>query len=288
MKIRDLVETVYYRSLHPLGNIRQGQNIFESNWDVCVILDACRADLLEEVADEYSFLSEPTRKVSVDSKTDAWVRKTFSQANTHCLNKVSYVTANPFSREIPDESTLQSINHVWKYGWDDELGTVPPRVVTDRAISAFRDRNPESMLIHYLQPHVPFIPWEQNTPLERGNFGLNESGVNDTWQRLRDSKISAADVWHGYRKNLRHVLDEINLLLNNIDANRVIITSDHGNGIGEWGIYGHPIHMPFNCVRVVPWVTTEANDHERHRPKDHQTQSEVDITEKLSALGYVE
>lgn len=112
MKARDLIETVYYRSLHPLGNIRQGENIFDSDWDVCIILDACRADLLEEVADEYSFLSESTRKVSVDSKTDAWVRKTFSQANSHSLGNVSYITANPFSQEISDESILQSIDHV--------------------------------------------------------------------------------------------------------------------------------------------------------------------------------
>lgn len=57
--------------------------------------------------------------------------------------------------------------------------------------------------------------------------------MDDTWQRLRDSKISVADVWHGYRENIRHLLDEVDVLLIDIDDNRVVVNLNHGNGIGE-------------------------------------------------------
>ncbi|MFC7135343.1 hypothetical protein ACFQJ3_19670 [Salinibaculum sp. GCM10025337] len=287
LKVPDLLEPIYYKSLHPIGNLRRGENIFDTNWDLCLILDACRFDLLQEVSDEYSFLSNPDSKLSVDSKTDAWTRKTFSRADAHSLNDTAYVSANPFSQEIPDESQLDSIDHVWEYGWDQEGGTVPPRVITDRAIQKHRSDSPESLLVHYLQPHVPFIPWEQKTPLGRGNFGLNGDGANDTWQRFRNSELSLSEVWKGYRENLRYVLDEVKLLLENVDAERVVITSDHGNGVGEWGIYGHPIHMPFSCVRKVPWVTTTAEDRGTHMPQEYEAASETTTTEKLRALGYV-
>ena len=233
MRIPAPIELIFLRSLHPVGNLRQGENIFTSDWDLCIILDACRYDLLLEVAGEYSFLSDPASKISVDSKTDAWTRKTFSRANVSHLENTTYVTANPFSRQISEPANLHSIDHVWQYGWDDDDGTVLPRIVTDRAISASRNGSQDSLLVHYLQPHVLFVPRKENTPLGRGNFGLDGRGTKDTWLRLRDSELTVKEVWDGYRQNLRYVLDEVALLLNNVDAEGTVITSDHGNGSGE-------------------------------------------------------
>jgi len=105
--------------------------------------------------------------------------------------------------------------------------------VTDRAISASRNESQDSLLAHYLQPHVTFVPWKENTPLGRGNFGLDGRGTKDTWLRLRDSELTVKEVWDGYRQNLRYVLDEVALLLNNVDAEGTVITFDHGDGSGE-------------------------------------------------------
>lgn len=286
-KTPDWLEPIYYKSLHPIGNLRPGENIFSNDWDLCIILDACRFDLFEEIVSEYPSIPTPEHKISVDSKTDAWTRKTFSRADEQELRKTTYVTANPFSREIPDESQL-SVDHVWKYGWDDREGTVLPRVITDRAIATHRSKRPKSLLVHYLQPHVPFVPWVKKTPLGRGNFGLDGDGVNDTWEQLRNSELSLTEVWEGYGENLRYVLDEVELLLKNVDAECVVITSDHGNGVGEWGIYGHPIHMPFSCVRKVPWATTTAEDRKTHNPSVYEPISKTTTKDKLTSLGYVE
>jgi len=35
-----------------------GTNIYERDWDALVVLDACRVDILREVADEYEFIDE--------------------------------------------------------------------------------------------------------------------------------------------------------------------------------------------------------------------------------------
>ena len=273
--------------MHPIGNLRQGENVFTSDWDLCVILDACRYDLLLEVAGKYSFLSDPTSKISVDSKTDAWTRKTFSRADVSHLENTTYVTANPFSRQISEPANLHSIDHVWQYGWDNDNGTVLSRIVTDRAISASRNGSQDSLLVHYLQPHIPFVPWEENTPLGRGNFGLDGRGTKDTWLRLRDSELTAKEVWDGYRQNLRHVLDEVALLLNNVNAKSTVITFDHGNGLGEWGIFGYPIHTPFDRIRKVPWVETKAVDQGTYTPSQYDVEKTGSVTEKLREPEYV-
>lgn len=287
--MREQIQSAYYKLLHPFGNLRTGENIFDTDWDVCIILDACRYDLFIESVDKYHFIDDPVSKISVDSKTDAWTRKTFSRANASDLRGVYYISANPFSREIPEPSQLEKVDHVWEYAWNENNGTVLPRAVTNRAISTFRDQKPKRLLVHYIQPHVPFIPWKDKTPIGRGNFGLDGEGTKHTWKKLESSELSVSEVWKGYKQNLRYVLDEIELLLDNIEGDNVVITSDHGNGIGEWGVYGHPIHIPFNSVRKVPWVVTEAKDNKTHNPDqyDVDTADKGNIQQKLQDLGYV-
>lgn len=48
------------------------------------------------------------------------------------------------------------------------------------------------------------------------------------------------------------VLDEVELFLNNINANKVVISSDHGETFGELGFYGHPAGCPHPVVKKVP------------------------------------
>jgi len=45
------------RTLRQLNRVRpDGTPIYEREWDVLVVLDACRLDLMEGVADEYEFI----------------------------------------------------------------------------------------------------------------------------------------------------------------------------------------------------------------------------------------
>jgi hypothetical protein len=138
-----------------------------------------------------------------------------------------------------------------------------------------------------MQPHVPFLDWEKQQPLKMGNFGAEEQAAEDTWGRLRAGEVEEDDVWSAYRRNLEIILDDIEILLNNVDALRTVVTSDHGNGMGEWGIYGHPLHMPFEPLRKVPWISTTAQDRQTHLPEEYETVTdETSIDDRLAALGY--
>jgi hypothetical protein len=194
---------------------------------------------------EYKFLHEINSIWSVDSKTHAWLEKTVDRTSVGTLEQTAYVTGNPFSDYVLDDNPFAKLEEVWRYAWNNELGIVPPRPITDRAIRLGRTEPFDRLLIHYMQPHVPFLDWEEQKPLSMGNFGTDDPRVRDTWGRLQDGEVDCDEVWKAYRQNLEIVLDDIILLLENLDAENVIITSDHGNGMAEWGIYTHPVHKSF-------------------------------------------
>lgn len=96
----------------------------------------------------------------------------------------------------------------------------------------------------------------------------------------------------GYMKNLRYVLDEVKILLENIDAENVVITADHGEAFAEWGnMKGHMLSDPNPHVKYVPWSTTTATDNRTHNPEYQERKHELDddeLTDRLKDLGYFE
>ena len=94
-------------------------------------------------------------------------------------------------------------------------------------------------------------------------------------------------VWEAYLNEIRFALDEVEIALNNIDAEKVIITADHGEAFGEYGIYGHTIGSLHPQVRHVPWVETTATDSNTYTPIIEETNAADASTEEiLDALEY--
>jgi len=264
-----------------LGN--PGTPVWERDWDVLLILDACRVDLMQEVADDYAFLDNFDTHESVASKSPNWIQRTFTDAHREHVDSAAYVTGNPFTSKV-DFREPPVLDEVWEYAWDDELSTVPARAITDRAISTWRESDAERMIVHYMQPHVPFVPHP-----DLGEYGSHDDfgdGFDDIWGRVGDD-LPYDEVWRAYRDNLHYVLEDIELLLQNLDADTVVISADHGNAIGEWGVYGHPPDRLLSVLREVPWVETSATDTGNYQPEtEAQSEVEGDVEDRLSALGY--
>ncbi|APW97052.1 hypothetical protein CHINAEXTREME_04375 [Halobiforma lacisalsi AJ5] len=265
----------------------RGTNVYERDWDVLIILDACRVDLLRSVADEYAFLedAEIERMESVGSMSKEWMAKTFTDEYDDEVANTTYVTSNVFSERILSGDRFGDLDEVWRYGWDDEHDTVPPRPVTDRAIRAARETDPDRLIVHYVQPHHPFLGLDAGFDAEPFGPALSDTVVD----ALRKDKIDFETFWAAYQDNLRRALEDVELLLENVDADRVAITADHGDALGEWGIYDHPVGCLHPSVRTVPWVTTSATDRETHEPDSdlEKRTADSDVEQRLQALGYV-
>lgn len=257
------------------------------DWNVCIVLDACRPDLLTEVTDEYGFLPRkiPTIRSSGSTSTE-WIEANFNTEFHRFLTETVYITGNPYTDQYSQLDELSLLDEVWRYAWDVESGTQPPRPLTDRAITVWRDQSPERMIVHYMQPHFPSIPDPLDSKMDLESFG-NE-WTNSVWDQLAAGELTDERVWEAYLENCRYVLDEVELLLDNLDASRVVITADHGNAFGEWGCYGHPRDTPVPWLQQVPWVETTGADNRTHVPDTYTSKSRVDTTvsDRLSALGY--
>lgn len=258
-----------------------GTPVYEREWDVLLILDACRLDLMEEVAGEYDFVEEVGSHVTVGSSSTAWMENTFTDEYADEVAETAYITANPFSAELLDPEDFYALEEVWADAWDDELETVRARDVTDRVIQFARREDPTYLVAHYMQPHASFVP--------RPEF---DRGITDAYERsvfrgVLRGRVSKDDLWDAYRENLRYVLEEVELVLNNVDADTVAISADHGEAIGEWGLYGHG-GPAIDVLRRVPWVTATGTDVGSHDPEVTTEAVDRTVADRLEQLGYIE
>lgn len=259
-----------------------GQPIYDREWDVLIILDACRADLMAEVENEYAFV-DSTSVTSLAGGSRTWMQRNFSETYREQTEETTYVTGNPFSDDILDENWFENVEEVWKYAWDDELNTVPARALTDVAIHEHRQRDPQRMIVHYMQPHHPFVPNPMDSGMNKNDLGDPDDPI---WDQVKSGEADENEVWGAYRENLRYVLDDVSLLLENLDAESVVVSADHGNAIGEWGFYGHG-DIPISAVREVPWCETTAEDSGEHEPELEPQNDGLEVEEKLKDLGYL-
>jgi hypothetical protein len=274
-----------------------GTNIFTRDWDALLILDACRVDALRMVADEYDFIDTVDSIVSVGSTSFEWMSKTFTRRHTDVIGKTAYVCGNPYlrwtfhDRDCPPAGdsipfgprkydtvypeTFAYLDDVTEYGIDDVLGVIPPETMTDRAVSVARTRDPGRLLVHYMQPHEPY-------------FTSDREAIENTRQRLESGNATREEAFDRYLDTLRVALDSVEVLLNNIDAENVVITADHGELFGEFGVHGHPIGFPHPHLKRVPWVETTASDSGSYEPTvvPQRDGPSDDLDEHLAHLGY--
>jgi hypothetical protein len=284
-------------SRHPIG-----QNVYESDWDLLIVLDACRVDVLEAVADDYDFIDSIDQVLSVGSHSREWLTGTFTNEWRHEVARTAMITGNGhtqpvfFDNEFPpketvplclpkwdvvDGDTFGRLEMVWQDDHPDGYG-VPPRSITDRTIATGRDENHDRLIAHYMQPHVPYIV----DAMREGREPTADESRG--WKRLKSGELDADTHWELYEANLRFVLDEVTILLSNVDAEQVVITADHGNAFGAFGAYGHPEGFLHPDVKVVPWVETSASDTGSHIPERRQEiEVSTSVEEHLEAMGYV-
>ena len=276
-----------------LGMFRQvgkrwnyGRRIYEYDWDLLIVLDACRADLMAEVADEYAYTSHESA-YSCASSSGEWHLKNFSDEYANERAETALVSANPYTDMHVEADNFRRLDEVWRTGFDSDAGTIPPERVVDSTIAAHRETDAKRIVAHFMQPHYPFRSEYEGGSGESGGIALeyDHTPWDTVWDRLRKGDISQEEAWAGYVDNLRYVLDHLGTLLQNVDAERVVITADHGNLLGEFGLYAHPQYVPIPALKRVPWIETSAVDTGEYEP-DEREKTDVSVDEQLEALGY--
>jgi arylsulfatase A-like enzyme len=285
---RELNRLVHTR----FGQLRMNPNgidIFERDWDNLVILDACRYDFFKEYVDLPGELSATETK---GPATYEFIRANF--ANRSLLDTV-YVGANVWYLKLQDEINSEIHDFIdLQHGEDDvefadrELNVVTPETVTKHAKKAAERYPNKRLIMHYLQPHHPFLG-------QRGRelFTKQSSSLIEVVADARP-RASRADVREAYRENLALVEPAVAELISKMRG-KTVVTSDHGEMLGERHDYfqirdyGHHRGI-FNRATVeVPWLVSEQGQRkeiEAEPAVERETREMAEINERLRDLGY--
>lgn len=262
-----------------------GIHVMEQDWDNLIILDACRYDLYER---EVDISDDLISVISKGSSTAEFLNKNFS-GNTY--NDTIYITANPHLVSQNLENNFFKSVQLWDTHWDEQLKTVHPSVVRDESLKIAQEYPNKRIIIHFIQPHYPFIGEtgrNMNHGTMKGNGLLYEERDSETvWELLENGELDSDKIWKAYTENLQITIPYVLDLIDNLEG-KSIVTSDHGNSFGKWGIYGHPPNEYTSELVKVPWHVFDSNARkEIHSEKPLNIKKKHDSVEKrLTDLGY--
>lgn len=272
------------------------QKPFERDWDHLVVLDAARFDVFERTYTK--FLDGDLAPVrSNASATPEWVHR-----NLKGSIEVEYFSANPFINSLNhpidrpgnvDYTTtpsnhVETIHDLWHTEWDDDTGTVLPEDV----VRYYRQTDTHGRtVVHFMQPHKPFLGHGSGGVLREGFRQLKSTGGLSTFQSLtgkygpriadtvfRSSTITKFGLLSGlgprsmaralvgdttetmmryHRENMEKALRHVERLVEEMDGT-VVVTSDHGEAFGERGVWGHDVETHIQPLVKVPWLEINA------------------------------
>lgn len=181
---------------------------------------------------------------------------------------------------------------LWETDWNDELGTVLPEPVLDRA-DAFLNGGNAPVVAHLMPPHAPYIAriddsWLHAYPQTDAWSHVVSDEVADTETisaqvAMASGEIDLVRARRGYRASVRSVWEAlVGYISDWVDRGwSVVVTADHGETFGrpgELGLYGHP-----NRCHIAPLVEVPFERFSRPETEDDVAAS---VEEKLRALGY--
>jgi len=203
---------------------------------------------------------------------------------------------------------MSKIIDAWNFLWNEDLGTVPPDKLTMLAMNIITRHRNKRVVVHYLQPHAPYItpkfrtvgylnlqsnpPLSYSVEMKRYNKLLSvEKRVlrainifqklglrNAFYSYLRIRKMlglpplnpvddfirryGVEKIFEAYASNLMIVIANVAALIDGIRRLRpnakIVITSDHGECLGEQGCLEHPAGVEIAQLREVPVFIVES------------------------------
>lgn len=290
LALRKLNQAYYWRGQR---YNEAGIDIMTEDWDNLIILDACRYDTFEEL----NYIDGNLQNtISRGSATPEFLLGNF---HGRTFNDTIYITGNPMlDNQEQINANFFKIERVWAdEGWDEEAGTVLPETMTNRVIQVHERYPNKRLLVHFVQPHHPFI-----SNIDVFDFDIQRRDTDqeiNPWMELilGNLRVDHSELIQAYKDTLTRVLPAVKRLVHYVNG-KSVITSDHGNVFGErvhpipYREWGHPpgIHVP-KLVRV-PWLKCQSNGSRREViSEDSGEQSELTdeepVGDRLSALGYV-
>jgi len=264
----------------------QTEMILKRDWDILIILDACRYDFFKGTHSSYLKGGKHLEKVvSPATWTLEWLVKTFSD---DYLDDVIYISGNPQCNSIKPRVQYHmkgryyrfdgkqhffKIENVFLNHWDKEIQNCHPSSINKQFMKSLLKHKDKKFILHYNNPHLPYFSMKEGVDFLDKKKTSIEKGMQFLFPELTYYKINRY-LWktpssvkeaiyrkHGmqliklfYLKDLQLALKHISSILSTTNK-KMVITADHGEMLGEHGKYGHPHGNRDKQQIDVPWWT---------------------------------
>jgi len=257
------------------------QRTMERPWDILIILDGCRYDYFER----YNTMDGKLIKVvSPATGTRAW----FEKINSYDCSNVIYMTPIvKFDSWYPEHDFFKVIRH-WDKNITYEYNGVNPIGIAKLAIKCIKKYPKQKVIVHFCTPHPPFLTIDS-----KHQEMIKEESIQ-TNKTMKESKMKQKSLYvlwmlkqrfptiffwyierllgvHSgmlalyqaggfklirklYYDNLILVLSAVERIKDSTDK-KIVVTADHGQRLGEYGMFGHGGWRSKSVV-VVPWFET--------------------------------
>ena len=227
------------------------KKLLETDWQTLIVLDACRYDVFSLAIKSHAIDGDLIEANTDSCKTSEWYRCNWNKYN----DNIVLITGHPQVRRGEFHKNFHATINV--------EGATPEWILPDRTfdltIKAQSDYPDKKTMTHLIPPHLPFMG-------EKGKAFMVEVMGREKWsdqigRRINGTTLYSLATEYGkkngwdklkeyYRENLDYVLNELLSYLNRLKY-PVVITSDHGELLGEHEVYGH--RGGRDILRRVPW-----------------------------------
>lgn len=266
-----------------------GTDVFENeDWDNLILLDACRWD---EYAAQTPLEGRVETRESRGSASKQFVRGNFGGKTLH---DTVYVSGNQWYLKLRDELGCE-LHRYHNVDRDSVGGRVPaPATMSEAAEAAAEEFPHKRLIVHYMQPHRPYLG--DRSELFTGDSNDGRIELREIDRVIRSGRADRDDLVAAYRDNLRLVLEAVEALLPAL-VGKTVISSDHGELLWDrtspipvrW--YGHPDGVYVDSLVTVPWHVVSEGPRRRivAEPPEREIAGAdaADVEANLRDLGYL-
>lgn len=240
----------------------QVELIHNTPWRTLWVMDAMRLDVFREIIQEENIEHPFTGVFSSGCETGMWIRNTWNHRHYDDITLVSNSAIwwkqqnrgllERFHRTVPLWRDWREIDEGASY-WG---AVMPTEEVLEYAEKEHIVKPKKRLLIHDIPPHLPYCTDEGLSFLKQIAPKKTVNIVIQLMHYGRNNKDGFKTIRHHYKESARKTLKTILACDWLRERGELVITSDHGEMIGEGGFYGHSVnYKSLGVLRHVPWMT---------------------------------
>jgi len=265
--------------------MQQQEKIRNTDWDILIIIDACRFDYFE------AFYKETLGDIGVLSKVNSpaawtvgWLKMTFEN---HPMMDTVLIWDHPVADRIrliqkqielgktfDVRGNFKKTYDMWDIGYDKKLGYLPPELTTNKVFEELKENKNQRVIAKYRQIHDPYLYYKGETklPIKKPRYSslrkvLYEIISDEVMWTVRDKLNFMPESWlnaiwlkygkegiiKGYTEDFKLMLNHAKRIIDGFPNKNIVVTADHGERLGEKGRYSHGGKLE-KVIKEVPWL----------------------------------